>query len=115
MVTFDPTLLYEAISRRQVDVIAAFSSDGRIAANDLVVLTDPLDALPPYDAMILLSPRVANDSRILCALGGLSVSVESMRFANAMVDRDKRLPAAAAAWLLQHLNSNLPNCDQPAP
>src|SRR5688572_24283205 len=51
---YDPTLLYDALAHRDVDVISAFSSDGRIAAYDLLVLDDPARALPPYDAMILL-------------------------------------------------------------
>ncbi|MEJ0041410.1 MAG: glycine betaine ABC transporter substrate-binding protein [Rhizomicrobium sp.] len=38
-----------------VDVISAFSSDGRIAQYDLKVLTDPKGALPPYDAILLVS------------------------------------------------------------
>jgi len=102
--TFDPALLYDAAARGEVDVISAFSSDGRIAANDLITLEDPLAALPPYDAMILLAPRVANDPNVACALAPLrgKITVELMRRANLMVDRetDKQTPAAAAAWLL---------------
>jgi osmoprotectant transport system permease protein len=105
--TFDPTLLYDAVARGEVDVISAFSSDGRIAANDLVTLADPARALPPYDAMILLGPRVADDPRVACALAPLrgAIAVERMRRANMMVDRsdDKRSPAEAARWLLQDL------------
>ena len=101
--TFDPSLLYEAVARGEVDVISAFSSDGRIAANDLVVLDDPAGALPPYDAMILLSPRVASDRTVACTLGSLHVDVEHMRHANALVDRDKQTPDAAARWLLEQL------------
>jgi osmoprotectant transport system permease protein len=93
-------------------VIAGFSSDGRIAANDLVTLSDPAGALPPYDAMILLSPRVASDPGVECALAPLTgaISVELMRRANLMVDRsdDKESPAAAASWLLGQLH--LPAC-----
>lgn len=102
--TFDPALLYDAVSRGEVDVISAFSSDGRIAANDLVTLEDPRGALPPYDAMILLAPRVADDPTVACALAPLrgKITVELMRRANLMVDResDKQTPAAAATWLL---------------
>jgi osmoprotectant transport system permease protein len=101
--SFDPTLLYEAVARSEVDVISAFSSDGRIAALDLVVLDDPAGALPPYDAMILLGPRVASDRRIACVLGTLRVDVDQMRRANAMVDRDRKPADDAAAWLLGQL------------
>src|SRR5262249_33931985 len=63
--SFDPALLYEAVARGEVDVISAFSSDGRIAAFDLVVLDDPAAALPSYDAMILLGPEVADDRGVV--------------------------------------------------
>jgi osmoprotectant transport system permease protein len=100
--SFDPALLYEAVARGEVDVISAFSSDGRIAANDLVVLDDPAAALPSYDAMILLGPRVADDRRVLCALEPLrgALPVELVRQANLRVDRDREPARAAAAWLL---------------
>jgi osmoprotectant transport system permease protein len=102
--SFDPTLMYEALAAGKVDVISAFSSDGRIAAYDLVVLGDPLAALPPYDAMILLGPTVADDARVLRALAPLrdTIAVDAMRRANLMVDRveDKQTPTQAARWLL---------------
>jgi osmoprotectant transport system permease protein len=103
--TFDPSLLYDAVARGEVDVISAYSSDGRIAADDLVTLADPKGALPPYDAMILLAPRIADDPDVACALAPLrgAITVDLMRRANLMVDRadDKATPAAAAAWLLR--------------
>jgi osmoprotectant transport system permease protein len=101
--SFDPALLYEAAARGEVDVISAFSSDGRIAAYDLVVLDDPAAALPSYDAMILLGRRIAGDPEVACALAPLrdSLSVELMRRANLQVDRDHEAPRDAAAWLLR--------------
>lgn len=38
---YQPTFMYRALSAGDADVISAFSSDGRIAADRLVVLTDP--------------------------------------------------------------------------
>lgn len=103
--TFDPALLYDAVARDEVDVISAFSSDGRLAADDLVTLADPRGALPPYDAMILLGARVSDDPTVECALAPLrgAITVDLMRRANLMVDRatDKSTPAEAAAWLLR--------------
>jgi len=83
-------------------VISAFSSDGRIAAYDLVVLDDPAAALPSYDAMILLGPRVAEAPGVVCALAPLrgALPVELVRRANLQVDHDHATPRAAAAWLL---------------
>lgn len=46
----DQNLMYEAIHRKQVDIISGYSTDGRIKAFDLVVLNDNRHAFPPYDA-----------------------------------------------------------------
>ena len=71
------------------------------------MLTDPKRAFPPYDAMLLLSPRVSNNAQVVAALSPMigSIPVELMRQANLMVDRerDKKTPAAAAAFLLGQL------------
>jgi len=97
-------------------VISAFSSDGRIAAYDLVVLDDPATALPSYDAMILLGPRVADDPRVVCALAPLrgALSVDLVRRANLQVDHDHTSPRAVAAWLLGQI-SITETCDAIVP
>ena len=100
---FQPTFMYKAITGGEADVISAFSSDGRIAADDLLVLADPKGAIPPYDAVILLAPRRAGDARFTAALQPLigAIPVEAMRKANLSVDRDadKATPEAAAKAL----------------
>lgn len=101
--SFQPTFMYRALSGGEADVISAFSSDGRIAADKLVVLTDPKGALPPYDAVILVSPARAGDQRLIAALKPLvgSIPVAAMQAANYSVDRDtaKASPAEAARGL----------------
>ena len=101
--SYSPTFMYRAIADGSTDVISAFSSDGRIAAQDLRVLADPRRALPSYDAVLLLAPRRAADGRLVAVLSPLigAIPVERMRQANLMVDRDddKRTPAEAARWL----------------
>ena len=100
---FQPTFMYRALAGGEADVISAFSSDGRIAADDLVLLGDPKGALPPYDAVILVSPKRAGDRRLLDALRPLggSIDVKAMQAANYAVDRDtgKKSPAEAAGIL----------------
>jgi len=101
---YNPTFMYRAVADGSADVISAFSSDGRIAAQDLVILADPKGALPSYDALILLSPRARKDPALAAALRRLigAIPVERMRRANLMVDRDedKKTPAEAARWLV---------------
>jgi osmoprotectant transport system permease protein len=101
--SYTPTFMYRAIESADVDVITAFSSDGRIAAQGLVVLDDPMHAIPSYDAVLLISPRRAGDELLRRALAPLigKISVEPMREANFMVDRDtdKATPQEAARFL----------------
>ena len=100
---YQSTFMYRAVAGREVDVISAFSSDGRIAAYDLVVLDDAKQVILPYDAIVLLAPRRANDATLRRALTPLlgAVPIGPMREANQMVDRDenKLSPAQAAQWL----------------
>jgi osmoprotectant transport system permease protein len=102
-VSFDPSFLYSAVVNGEVDLVTAYTSDGRIAAFDLVVLDDPKHAIPPYDAVLLLSAEAARHPAIVDALAPLigAIDVGSMRTANLMVDRqeDRRTVEEAAAWL----------------
>jgi len=102
-ISYDSTFMYEAVAQGKVDVIAAFSSDGRIEAYGLRVLEDPRNAIPPYDAVLLLSAEAAKDKNLVGALKPLigAIDVESMRRANYMVDRDEQKTTIdeAARWL----------------
>ena len=102
-VSYDSSIMYEAVVMGQVDVISAFSSDGRISAFDLLVLDDPLNVIPPYDAVLLLAPRIAGSKPVVEALKPLigSIDVSLMRRANHMVDREKnkKTVGQAAKWL----------------
>jgi len=100
---FNPTFMYPALKSGEVDVISAFSSDGRIAANNFVVLEDRKGAVPSYEAIMLLAPDRGSDDQLVAALNPLvgAITVELMREANYMVDRrdDKKTPRQAARWL----------------
>lgn len=100
---YAPTFMYRAIESGQADVISAFSSDGRIAAQHLTVLSDPKGAIPGYDAILMVDRAHANDADFIAALSPLvgAIPVELMREANLMVDRDrdKKSPEEAARWL----------------
>jgi osmoprotectant transport system permease protein len=108
--SYQPTFMYRALAGGDVDVISAFSSDGRIDADRLVVLADPIGAFPPYDAVVLISPKRAGDARLRSALQPLigTIPVQAMRAANYSVDRDrgKLTPAQAAEALEQALKLN---------
>lgn len=100
LTSYTPTLMVRALQSGEAEVITAFSSDGRIAADDLKLLTDPKAALPAYDAVLLVGPRRPELAAKLADLEG-RIPVEAMREANWQVDRDtdKRTVQQAAAWL----------------
>jgi osmoprotectant transport system permease protein len=86
----DSTFMYGAVRDREVDIITAYSTDGRVAAFNLVVLDDPKQAFPPYDAILLLSPQAARNQQLVQTVLPLvnAVTDDMMRSANKMVDID---------------------------
>lgn len=101
--SMDPSLMYQALADGQVDVISAFSTDGRIAALDLVLLRDERGVIPPYDAVVLAGPRLARERpEVLAALGRLEGALDAaaMQRLNGAVDQAGRTPREVArAWL----------------
>lgn len=99
--SMDTTFMYGAVRDGQVDVISAYTTDGRIAAFDLVLLDDPLGVLPPYDAVILLSAEAARTLGLADSLMPLigAIDNDAMREANRRVELDRDTPEQAARWL----------------
>lgn len=97
-----PTLMYDALRDDKVQVICAYSSDGRIKGRGLRRLEDTDDVFPRYDALLLLSKRAAKNPKLCAALRPLvgNVKQDVMEQANYAVDHEKQSPRAAAARLL---------------
>ncbi|MEP6837101.1 MAG: glycine betaine ABC transporter substrate-binding protein, partial [Bradyrhizobium sp.] len=99
--------MYAAVASGEVDVIAGYTSDGLIAKYDLVVLDDTRHAIPPYDAMVLLAPKRANDQALRAALQPLlgKISIATMREANlrAAGNDATSSPDAVARWLWEKI------------
>ena len=98
-------LTYQALASRQVDLIAGNSTDGRIAALDLVQLVDDRHYFPPYEAVFLTRKdsisRVNGLGEILQKLAG-AISTDEMRKLNYEVDgarRDKKI--VVREWLIK--------------
>jgi osmoprotectant transport system permease protein len=97
--TMQPEFMYPAAGH-EVDVISAYTSDGRIAQFDLVVLDDPKGAIPPYDAVLLVSPKRAQDAALRAALKPLTgaIDVTLMRAANLRANEGES-PQQVARWM----------------
>ncbi len=103
----DASIMYSACASGAVDVIAGFSSDGRIAAYDLVVLQDDRNVFPPYDAIVLLSRKANEKPGVVSAVASLINTIDDdlMRQTNKLVDVDGRSPSEAARLLLISLET----------
>ena len=96
-----PEFMYKAVAAGEVDVISAYTSDGQISTNDLTVLADDKHAIPPYDAILLVSRKRADDGKLITALKPLidSIDVATMREANARASNGSATPDEVAVWL----------------
>jgi osmoprotectant transport system permease protein len=105
IVDLDPALMYDAISKGEVDVICAFATDGRIAAYDLRPLRDDRGFFPPYHAAPVIRTEVkTNYPRVCQALGLLGGVLDdsTMQRLNFEVDEKKRSPYEVAHEFLEH-------------
>ncbi|AZU03572.1 glycine betaine ABC transporter substrate-binding protein [Glycocaulis alkaliphilus] len=106
----DSTFMYTAVRDGEVDAITAYTTDGRITAFDLVILDDPAGILPPYDALVLISPAAARRPAIAQALAPLlnAIDAEAMREANGVVDLERRAVGEAVERLRARLDPRFP-------
>ncbi|MBI4264149.1 MAG: ABC transporter permease, partial [Acidobacteria bacterium] len=107
--TMDASLMYQVVASGEVDVISAFSTDGRVAAFDLLVLEDDRGAIPPYDAVILAGPRLVRERPdVVAALQQLTATIDAdrMRQMNLAVDQDGASPAGVAEAFLRDVRED---------
>ena len=97
-------LLYKALSLGAVDVIDAFSTDGRIKAYDLFVLEDDLNFFPPYYAAPLIRSDTLKEypqlRAVLQILAG-GITDEKMQQLNYQVDEQGLSARQVAGDFLQ--------------
>jgi osmoprotectant transport system substrate-binding protein len=99
----DLGLLYRALLDKQVDLVAGNSTDGLLAARDLVILEDDKHYFPPYEAVpIVRQDTLARFPEMRSAieeLGG-KISDAEMRKMNYAVDGEHRDIAEVAREFL---------------
>jgi len=84
-------LVYDALQADEMDIVLGYSTDGRIASYDLVVLEDDLHLFPPYDASPVATKEILAAypelETVLLKLEG-TVTDEMMQAMNYEVDND---------------------------
>ena len=103
----DLGLTYRALAERRVDVIAGNSTDGQIAALDLVALNDDRHYFPAYQAAPIVRETTLEKylavSRALAELGG-KISDGEMRRLNALADVEHQdIAEIARTWLAERI------------
>lgn len=97
--SLDPNVMYEAVKQGDVDVITAFTTDGRIERFDLAITTDDKGFFPKYDAVPLVRQETLETypelEDVLNELAG-KISLEDMQKMNARVDIDQEKPEDVA-------------------
>jgi osmoprotectant transport system permease protein len=94
----DHGLGYAALADGSIDVKDAYSTDAKIAENDLVVLEDDAQFFPQYQAVFLY--RLDLDQQAISALKGLEHTLDEKRMTelNAQAERTKDYAHAAALY-----------------
>ncbi|MDO5708343.1 MAG: osmoprotectant ABC transporter substrate-binding protein [Andreesenia angusta] len=100
-------LVYDAVQANQMDVVLGYSTDGRIASYELVVLEDDLNFFPSYDAAPVINKKVLEDypevDDIIKKLEG-KITPEIMRELNYKSDNDLIEPKNIAIEFLEENN-----------
>ena len=100
----DPALMYQAIANREVDVICAFTTDGRIVAFDLQPLRDDRGFFPPYQAAPVIRTEVLQahpELRSVLELVAGLLDDAAMQRLNFDVDGKKRRPSEVVREFLE--------------
>lgn len=100
-------LVYDAVEAGEMDIVLGYSTDGRIASYDLVVLEDDKNFFPPYDASPAANFEVLEDypelSNVLLKLEQ-QISPEQMQELNYIADDMLIEPAIVAQEFLRANN-----------
>lgn len=86
-------LLYRALLQKQVDLVAANSTDGQMTRSDFVILQDDRHAFPPYEAAaIVREATLQKYPQVRTALEQLAgkISPDEMQHLNYLVDGELR-------------------------
>ena len=97
-------IMYRAIAQGEVQAINAYSTDGQLIAQDLLVLEDDKGFNPPYNGILVVRGDVLEQypevKVALSVIEGL-IDTEQMQLLNKEVAVDEKEPAAVAKAFLK--------------
>jgi osmoprotectant transport system substrate-binding protein len=102
--TYDISLKYEALLEGRADVATAFTTDGTILTDHLVVLVDDRGLWPPYNvAPVVRAQTLVKQPRIASLLNAIApkITTSVAREMNAAVESADRDPVEVAAAFLK--------------
>ena len=107
IIGIDHALGYAALANGSIDLKDAYSTDAKIAENDLVSLVDNFDFFPKYDAAFLFRTSLRDDA--IAALHGLAGTLDEARMVrlNAEAERTKNYTKAANLYFQNAAGSTL--------
>ena len=96
---------HSVLTTARADVSIVFSTDGQIAADDLLVLEDDRKLFPPYNVSLIVNDKAAkaagSDLPKIVSQVQQDLSTKVMQELNSRVDLDKDKPAAVARAYLE--------------
>ncbi len=96
---------HSVLTKGRADVSIVFSTDGQIAAQDLLVLEDDRRLFPPYNVSLIVNDKAAEaagaDLPRIVEQVQQDLSTKVMQELNSRVDLDKEKPAAVARAYLE--------------
>lgn len=107
IIQMDPNLIYTAIDNDKVDVVTAFSTDGKLQKYKLLVLKDDQHFYPSYEAApIVRQATLALHPEIYPALVHLfgAINQKKMMELNYQVDVEGKSPKEVAHQFLEDIN-----------
>lgn len=100
-------LVYDAVSAGKMDIVLGYSTDGRIASYDLVMLEDDRHFFPPYDAAPIIDDQlIAKEPKLKKAIAKLAGTIDTkeMQRLNYQADNNLVEPSVVAQEFLSNHN-----------
>lgn len=100
-------LVYDAVDAHRMDIVLGYSTDGRIASYDLVMLEDDRQFFPPYDASPIVNQELLDEvPELYDAINRLAgkIDTETMQRLNYESDNDLVEPSIVAERFLEENN-----------